>query len=189
MDSQKPDRESEEAKILLDSILDGAWQDANTAMNFYIGYRTRYNLPYSTEMWADDFSLGFRDAIAHVHFSMRTPNIPREMMFRWVEEAFPDDNGLAHTWLSLIGEGRSERAQHGMACGFILESWRIGQEFSSGALVYIAEQEKSYLDQYPDASKFQSNHWLILSHFVLPLLEEGRYVHPKISDHFSQRRT
>ncbi|MGO4618560.1 hypothetical protein AB4Z34_01600 [Ensifer sp. 2YAB10] len=170
-----PDQQVEKA-------LDRVWDDASTAIKFYVDFRTKYNLPPSPEMWRDDFALGFLDGIGFIHFSALNPGIPGalEALHSWNLMVIRNDVALQDAWLSIVGEakGHNGRGKDGFLSALILESWRLKREITPGALDYLARHEAEYKEQHPDATQFNMDHWLIMSRFVMPLIMADKEVHP-----------
>jgi hypothetical protein len=162
--------------------LDGAWDEASTAIKFYVDYRAKYNLPFSPEMWHDDYALGFRDGIGFIHFDRLNPGMHGafEVRQQWLLMVTQNDIDLQDRWLSIIAEGKGYvgRGQEGVQAALILESWRLKREITPGALNYISRHEVEYKEKFPNATQFNMDHWLIMSHFIMPLIMADKQVHP-----------
>ncbi|RVK16942.1 hypothetical protein [Sinorhizobium meliloti] len=173
------------ASVTAGGSVEKAWQDASAAMTFYLDFRETYNVPFTPERWRDDFALGFRDGICLLHFQVLN-DIPKESdaMFLWNMMVIKNDEALQEAWMKTITDngGYTERAESGMQAAMILESWRLKRECIRGGLEYVAREEREYRERHPDATQFNIEHWLILSHFVLPLIDASKGIHPYLLD-------
>lgn len=133
-------------------------------------------------MWFDDYALGFRAGIGHIHFSLLNAEVPdvENALHSWKLMVVGDDAALNNRWLSVIGSegGYTARGEGGVQAALILESWQLKRELSTGALAYIARHQADYREQFPDATQFKMDHWLLMSLFVLPLIMDDKEVHP-----------
>ena len=157
-----------------------AWDDASTAMLFYMNYREKYNLPFTPERWRDDFALGFRDGLGQIHFTILN-NVPScDIMFQWRKAVIWDDANLEEAWLKAIADNGdyTERGLLGFQAARIMETWRLKKENVEGGFDYIIHHEKEYRKQFSDATQFQVDHQFIMSHFVIPLILADKVNHP-----------
>lgn len=158
-----------------------AWQEASAAIVFYLDFRETYNVPFTPERWRDDFALGFRDGICHLHFQLLN-NVPKDSdeTFRWKMAVTRNDEALEEAWMKAVIDngGYTERGESGMRTALILESWRLKRESIRGGLEYVAQEERKYRESHPDATQFNIDHWLILSQFVIPLIDADKVIHP-----------
>lgn len=159
-----------------------AWESASSAMIFYMDYREKYNLPFTSRRWRDDFALGFRDGICQLHFTIiNNANIPNlaDLSLRWKQEVVGNDETIDEAWARVLFEdGYTERGDLGFETALLLESWRLNRDFIKGGLEYISNHKIEYINKYPDATKFNIDHDLVMTHFVVPLIWSEKIIHP-----------
>lgn len=179
---KKADSDSQNS---VDDLVSKAWSEASAAMLFYLDYRDKYNLPFTPERWRDDFALGFRDGICQIHFSIFNKISNFDVALHWRQKVIFNDDYLEEIWLKVIADngGYTERGTSGFQAARILETWRLKKENVEGGLDYISQFEKEYRDEHPDASQFNVDHWLIMSHFVIPLISADKVIHPYLVDY------
>lgn len=178
----------EESSNDLEFLIESAWRDASIAMNFYIEFRQKYNLPYSHLMWNDEYALGFCYAVGYVHFSKRYSLLPEFLteLSSWMTSRTGNDSELTRKWFAVLADKNYEsgRALRGIKAAILLETWRLKTEFIDGAMEYIVEHERKYKRDFPDSTQFHMDHWLLMDNFVLPLIEMDKIIHPIIEGHF-----
>lgn len=173
-------RKAKEGKPQPNNIAAKAWDDASTAMLFYMDYREKYNLPFTPARWRDDFALGFRDGIGQIHFAILN-NVPDgDIMFQWRQAVIANDTVLEEAWLRAISDNGdyTERGVSSFQAARILETWRLKKDNVEGGLDYIEQHEREYRMKFPDATQFQVDHQLIMSYLVIPLILADKIIHP-----------
>ncbi|MBA1343974.1 hypothetical protein [Rhizobium sp. WYCCWR 11146] len=183
----KKNNQDAKAATELEATCGEAWREAVDAVELYVSYREKYNLPYSPAMWCDDYALGFLDGISGIHFQIRRPQLPYSpgVFAAWKIAVVGNDSELHRKWGEVISENgeHTARGERGVQAALILESWRLGETLAPGTTKFVMDHEAEYKAKYPDATQFQMDHWLVMSEFVLPLIDAERQIHPLIKSH------